>query len=171
MTAATTAASPVTGGFRYIPLDPEIAAFLFHEARLADESRYSEWEALWDNDACYWVPMNEGDDPERNLSYIYDNRGRIRSRVAQLNTGSRHAQTPPSRMRRSLSNLEVLAVDDDTVTVGSNFVLHEYRYDTTVWAGRYEHRVRRGPDGPRLVAKTVHLVNGHGPVPTLAFLI
>ncbi|MFE4963799.1 aromatic-ring-hydroxylating dioxygenase subunit beta [Streptomyces sp. NPDC056660] len=155
----------------FTPVDPELAAFIYLEARLADESRYSEWEALWDDDACYWVPMREDHDPRRNLSYIYDNRRRLHSRIAQLNTGSRHAQTPPSRMRRTVSNLEVLAHDGDTVTIGSNFALHEYRHELTVWAGRYVHRIRTGPDGPRLVAKTVHLVNGHGAVPTLAFLI
>jgi hypothetical protein len=54
------------------------------EARLADEARYSEWEALWGDDALYWVPMHPGADPELTLSYVYDNRARIRSRVAQI---------------------------------------------------------------------------------------
>ncbi|MFG3022348.1 aromatic-ring-hydroxylating dioxygenase subunit beta [Streptomyces sp. NPDC048254] len=173
MTTVANTGAEASGAVRpaFTPVDPELAAFIYLEARLADESRYSEWEALWDDDACYWVPMREGDDPQRNLSYIYDNRRRLRSRIAQLNTGSRHAQTPPSRMRRTVSNLEVLAHEGDLVTIGSNFALHEYRHELTVWAGRYVHRIRTGPDGPRLVEKTVHLVNGHGAVPTLAFLI
>ena len=32
-----------------------VVAFIYTEARLADESRYAEWEALWDDDAVYWV--------------------------------------------------------------------------------------------------------------------
>lgn len=153
--------------------EADIASFLYFEARLADEARYSEWEELWDDDALYWVPMHPGDDPKKKLSYIYDNRGRIRSRVAQLNTGNRHSQTPPSVMRRMLSNMEVLGTDeaDGTVTVGSNFALFEYRYDQRVWAGRVIHRVRRTPGGLRLASKTVHLVGAGGPVNTLAFLI
>jgi len=150
---------------------PDLASFLFLEARLADEARYSEWEALWDDDALYWVPMHAGDDPRTTLSYIYDNRRRIHSRVAQLNTGNRHSQTPPSVMRRMLSNMEVLDSDEDTVTVGSNFALFEYRHQQRVWAGRAVHRVRRHPGGHRLVSKTVHLVNAGGPLETLAFLI
>jgi hypothetical protein len=39
------------------------------------------------------------------------------------------------------------------------------------FAGRYIHRVRSTTDGYRLLAKIVHLVNGDGPIPTLAFLI
>ena len=33
-----------------------VEAFLYKESRLADESRYDEWEALWEDDAVYWVP-------------------------------------------------------------------------------------------------------------------
>ncbi|MDH3047296.1 aromatic-ring-hydroxylating dioxygenase subunit beta [Gordonia alkanivorans] len=153
------------------PPDPDITAFLNLEARLADEARYSEWELLWDTDALYWVPMHPDDDREINLSYINDNRRRIKSRVAQLNTGNRHSQTPPSVMRRLLSNSEVLAETDDTVTVASNFALFEYRHDQRVWAGRVIHVVRRTADGLRLASKTVHLISAGGPVDTLAFLI
>jgi 3-phenylpropionate/cinnamic acid dioxygenase small subunit len=154
-------------------VDPAIAGFITLEARLADEARYSDWEALWDDDGVYWVPMRPDADPAKDLSYIYDNRRRIRSRVAQLNSGARHSQTPPSVMRRLISNLELLDRDADTVTVGSNFALYEYRYGIAVWAGRIVHRIRvgEGESGPRLAAKTVHLVNAGGPIPTLAFLL
>jgi 3-phenylpropionate/cinnamic acid dioxygenase small subunit len=149
-----------------------VSAFIHLEARLADEARYSEWEQLWDDSALYWVPMSEDADPERDLSYVYDNRRRIRSRVAQLNTGSRHSQTPPSKMRRLLANTELLATDADTVTVGSNFVLYEYRYGMTTWAGRVIHRVVVDPAGGlRLREKIIHLVNAGDPLPTLAFLL
>lgn len=152
--------------------DEDISAFLFLEARLADEARYSEWESLWDDDALYWVPMHPDDDPATRLSYVYDNRRRIRSRIAQLNSGARHAQTPPSVMRRLLANLEVLERTADTVTVGANFVLFEHREDTTTWAGRYVYVIRRTADGQlRLARKTVHLVNAAHAVPTLAFLL
>ena len=149
----------------------EVAGFLYLEARLADEARYSEWELLWDDDALYWVPMHPDDDPATNLSYIYDNRRRIKSRVAQLNTGNRHSQTPPSVMRRQLTNMEVLDSTVDTVTVGSNFALFEYRHTQRVWAGRVIHKVRRHADGFKLAGKTVHMISAGGPVDTLAFLI
>jgi 3-phenylpropionate/cinnamic acid dioxygenase small subunit len=152
-------------------VDPAIAAFIYREARLADEARYSEWEALWDNDALYWVPRHENADPDREVSYIYDNRRRLASRIAQLKTGARHAQTPPSKMRRLVTNLEVLDRDETTVTIGSNFVLFEHRYTTTTWAGRYVHRIRASGDQMRLVEKTVHLINAEDAVATMAFLI
>jgi 3-phenylpropionate/cinnamic acid dioxygenase small subunit len=153
--------------------DAEILSFLYLEARLADEGRYSEWESLWDNgdSVVYRVPMHPDDDPRTTLAYITDNRRRITSRVAQLNTGNRHSQTPPSVIRRILSNSEVVAQDTDTVTVESNFALFEYRLRQRTWAGRVSHTVRRTPDGPRLVRKIVNLIDSGGPVDTLAFLI
>jgi 3-phenylpropionate/cinnamic acid dioxygenase small subunit len=156
-----------------VGIDPAIVSFLYLEARLADEARYSEWEDLWDDDGVYWVPMSPDADPANDLSYIYDNRHRIHSRVAQLNTGARHSQTPPSMMCRLLTSTELLDRDSDTVTVGSNFVLYEYRYQMTTWAGRVIHRIRVGDAGrgPRLVAKTVHLINAGAAIPTMAFLL
>jgi 3-phenylpropionate/cinnamic acid dioxygenase small subunit len=154
-------------------VDPALVSFIYHEARLADEARYSEWEALWDDDARYWVPMSPDADPETQVSYVNDNRSRIRSRVAQLNTGVRHSQTPPSVLRRTVSNFEVVgeAPQAGTVTVASNFVLVEYRFAMTLWAGRYLHTIRVAEGGLRLAGKTVHLVNAGGPIPTMAFLI
>ena len=152
--------------------DADLLSFLYLEARLADEGRYSEWEALWaDDEAEYRVPMHPDDDPRTTLAYVNDNRRRIKSRVAQLNTGNRHSQTPPSVMRRVVSNSEVVDDDGDTVTIESNFALFEYRIRQRFWAGRVSHTIRRTPDGPRLVRKIVHLIDASGPVETLAFLI
>jgi 3-phenylpropionate/cinnamic acid dioxygenase small subunit len=153
--------------------DNEILSFLYLEARLADEGRYSEWEALWDDDdnVVYRVPMHPDDDPRTTLAYVNDNRRRIKSRVAQLNTGNRHSQTPPSVMRRVISNSEVVDDTDGLIAVESNFALFEYRIRQRFWAGRVCHTIRRSPDGPRLVSKIVHLIDAAGPVETLAFLI
>lgn len=149
----------------------DVLAFIVREARLADEHAYEEWESLWDDEALYWVPR----DPEREwrdqFSYIADNRARLRSRIAQLCTGHRYSQVPPSRMRRMLANFETTSATTDLVSVACNFVLHEYRLGATVWAGRYRYTVVRGQDGLRLREKVVELVNAQGPIPTLGFLI
>lgn len=153
-------------------VDTALVDFITAEARLADEARYSDWLALWhERDALYWVPMHENADPEREVSYIYDNWPRIAKRIAQLKTGARHSQEPPSKLRRIISNFEVVAHDDVSTTVASNFVLYEYRFSLVTWAGRYLHRIRT--DGPelKLAGKTVHLVNGAAPISTMSFLI
>ncbi len=162
-------------------LDPvrraEIEAFLVHEARLADESRYLEWFELFDEDEVhYWVPAGRADyDPDRRVSYINDHRGRLHTRVRQLDTGVRYAQTPPSPMRRSLSNIECFRDADGFVDVAANFVLHELSAQASnelrVWAGRATYRLREVDDGFRIRSKVVELVNATRPLPTLAFLL
>jgi 3-phenylpropionate/cinnamic acid dioxygenase small subunit len=163
------------------PLRREIEAFLHLEARLADESRYAEWEALVTDDMHYWVPKGAASyDPAGRLSYINDNRSRLATRIRQLESGLRHAQTPASPMRRVVSNIEVLEADARgsgarAVTVTSNFVLYELAAQATgtlrVWPGRTLHRLRRLDGQWRMAAKTVELVTGEMPLPNLTFII
>jgi benzoate/toluate 1,2-dioxygenase subunit beta len=151
----------------------DIEQFIYREARLADEHDYDAWEALWTDDAVYWVPYAGDDiDPERQMSIIYDNRARIGTRVKQLKTGKRHAQSPPSRVRRIVSNVELLGEQDGDVLAGANFVAYESRErGITLWAGRSEYRLRRAGNSLRMAAKKVVLVDNDRPLHTLAFLI
>jgi 3-phenylpropionate/cinnamic acid dioxygenase small subunit len=150
-----------------------VEQFLYHEARLCDGHHYAEWESLWTQDAIYWVPANGDDtDPTRQVSVLFDNRSRIATRIRQLESGKRHAQSPPSRLARLVGNVEVLADDGNELTVASVFTIHESRLrGTTVWAGRYEHVLRRTDDGLRIVRKIARLVDNDRPIPTLAFLV
>jgi benzoate/toluate 1,2-dioxygenase subunit beta len=153
---------------------PEAEAFVYREARYQDDHDYGAWEALWTDDAVYWVPAGADDsDPSARMSIIYDNRARIATRVRQLQSGKRHAQTPPSRLRRLLSNVELLGDEDGDARVGANFVVVESRArGTQLWAGRSEYRLRRGGDGElRMAAKKVILVDNDRPLHTMAFLI
>lgn len=156
----------------------EIEQFLYREARYADEHDYDSWEALWTDDALYWVPVDGGNyDPRKHVSVIYDNRNRIHTRLEQLRTGKRYAQSPPSHLRRVVSNVEILGTEEkspgtnDTV-VGANFVLYESKpRGKEVWAGRYTYRLRVVNDEIKLSGKTVVLVDNAEALPTLGFLI
>jgi 3-phenylpropionate/cinnamic acid dioxygenase small subunit len=159
----------------------EVTRFLHLEARLADESRYEDWEALVTDDMHYWVPAGPATgDPAARLSYINDNRARLHTRIAQLKTGKRHAQTPPSPMRRLIANIEVLEGDrlhahGEEVVVGSNVVVYELAVQATnqlrIWPGRATHRLRCVDGETRMAAKWVELVTATLPQPNLAFLL
>ena len=150
--------------------------FLHMEARLADEARYAEWLALWTDDGVYWVPAttDPGADPEKHLSHIYDNRGRIETRVRMLQSGYRYSQEPASLMRRLVSNVEIAKVGDDYVAE-SNFVLAELavqaRHEMHWWVGRATHRLRRIDGDLKMCEKKVVLINAAEPLPNLTFLI
>jgi benzoate/toluate 1,2-dioxygenase subunit beta len=155
-----------------------VEQFLYRECRLADEGDYDAWEALWTDDALYWVPVGgEGGDPQQQMSVIYDNRNRISTRLKQLRTGKRYAQAPPSNLRRLLSNIEFLGGRDNPegsldLEVGANFLAIESRpRGTRLWGGRTTYRLRRRGDDLLLAYKKVVLVDNDQPLPTLGFLI
>lgn len=155
--------------------------FVIMEARLADESRYAEWEALVTDDMHYWVPRGPASgDPAEQLSYINDNRARLRTRIAQLQTGKRHAQTPVSPMRRLVSNIEILEGkqlrdNGDELVAGSNFVLYELAVQAThelrIWPGRATHRLRLVDGELQMAAKWVELVTATRSQPNMTFII
>lgn len=151
----------------------EVQQFLYQEARLQDEHEYEAWEALWTDDAVYWVPANGVDpDPETAMSIIYDNRSRIALRVRQLLTGKHHTQTPQSRLRRIVSNIELIGEIDGDVGVASNSMIFEssLRADT-VWASANRYRLRYVDGKLRMAYKKVVLVNNERPLFTLSFLV
>lgn len=114
------------------------------------------------------------------MSVISDNRSRISTRLKQLRTGKRYSQSPPSNLRRIISNVEILDDADDAdgagepgdITVAANFVLVESRErGNETWAGRTTYRLRVVDEQIRLAYKKVVLVNHDRALPTLAFLI
>ena len=151
----------------------EIEQFIYREARLQDDHEYDAWESLWTDDAIYWVPAGGDDyDPARRMSVIYDNRSRIRTRVKQLKSGKRHSQTPPSRLRRIVSNVELLIEDGEDLLVGANFMIVESRErGTQIWAGRSEYRLRPVDGDLKMAYKKVLLVDNECALYTLAFLV
>lgn len=154
----------------------DIEAFIYKEARLADESDYAGWEELVDDEIHYWVPYGRADyEPGTRMSFINDNRTRVATRVRQLLTGARHAQTPASPMRRIISNIELLQRTDDGYVVAGNFVLYEHSVQATneirTWAGRITYGLRRTEHGLRMNRKVVELINSTDALPTLAFII
>jgi 3-phenylpropionate/cinnamic acid dioxygenase small subunit len=156
-----------------IDLLKEVEQFIYREARFQDEHEYDAWEALWTDDAIYWVPSGADDiDPTTTMSIIFDNRSRIGTRIKQLHTGKRHAQNPVSRLRHLITNIELLSTDGDELQAGANFLVYESRErGVTLWAGRTEWTLRRLDGELRIARKKVMLVNNDRALSTLAFLI
>ena len=154
-----------------------VVEFIYREARLADEARYAEWLALWTDDGVFWVPAttDPGADPDKHISHIYDNRGRIETRIKMLQTGYRYSQEPASLMRRLVSNIEAASADNGELVVESNFALAELaiqaKRELHWWVGRATHRLRRVDGELKMCRKKVVLVNAAEPLPNLSFLI
>ena len=154
-----------------------VTAFLYKEARLADESQYDAWEALWEDDAIYWVPATTRSevDPTRQISHLYDNRARIATRIKMLKSGYRYSQVPASPMRRMIANIEVEKTETGEFIVGSNFLLLELsvqaHHELHLWGGRTIHKLRWVNGELKMFWKQVLLVNAEEPIPNLTILI
>jgi p-cumate 2,3-dioxygenase beta subunit len=119
----------------------EIEDFLYHEAALLDERRLDEWLALLTDDATYRVPSNDAPqaDPARALFTIADDMQRLRGRVTRLKDPHAHAEFPPSRTRRLISNVRI--VERQPLVVEANFIVHRFRSNESVrqYVGRYRY--------------------------------
>ncbi len=151
----------------------EAENFLYREAALLDDMELDEWLGLFTEDATYWIPEGKDDlDPAREASILYDDRFRMEDRVWRLTRGAAHAQIPPSRTRRMISNVEVKEDMDGEVVVHSNFAIFEVRRDEQrTFAGRYEHRLRFEGEGWRIRQKKAMLVNNASPLYNLTFMV
>jgi 3-phenylpropionate/cinnamic acid dioxygenase small subunit len=146
---------------------------LYAEARLLDAGRYTDWLNLLTEDATYWVPLDgDGGDAAETISIVYDDGPRLRDRVARLGTGLAHAQSPPSKTRRLVSNVQVEESTDDTAKVASGFILYELRRGRErIFAGRYEHRLRFEEGRWKISAKKAILVNNAEVIDNLTFIV
>ena len=145
---------------------------LYEEARLLDERRYDDWMAMLTGDAVYWLPLNgSGGDPNREISIIHDDFAQLRDRIGRLATGVAHAQSPPSRTARLISNVEASQAAENNATIHSAFVLYELRRGKQlIYAGRCEHRLRF--DGRWKIAfKKAVLVNNDEVIDNLTFIV
>jgi benzoate/toluate 1,2-dioxygenase beta subunit len=151
----------------------EAEDLLYTEARLLDERRYDEWLRMLTEDAVYWMPCNgDGIDPDREIALIYDNFPKLRDRIERLCSGVAHAQSPPSKTRRLVANVQTEASPENTATVFSAFILYELRRSKErVYAGRYEHRISFIDGRWKIAAKKVVLANNDEVIDNLTFIV
>ena len=158
-----------------VPADGEVAQLLYREARLLDECRYDEWLAQFTAQCMLWVPAQpEPVDPRLATGIYLDDRRRMGDRVAMIRTGHLHAQTPPSRTRRMLTNAEQW-LDDQTncIVARTNLVIWEHRKgQTRAWPGYQVVEVARSMTGSLLIAnKIICLLERDAPQGNYAFIL
>jgi p-cumate 2,3-dioxygenase beta subunit len=154
----------------------EVEDFLYHEAALLDDWKLNEWQALLTDDAAYYVPPNdqlEGDH-RSTLFLVADDRERIRQRIIRINDPNCHAEYPKSRTRRMISNVRIIGIEGDLVTVAANFVCYRYRRYERIreYVGAYRYILKRAGDGFRIKERRV-LIDAHelGSLGSVSFIL
>ena len=151
-------------------LKDEIENFLYHEAELLDERRFSDWIELIADDVHYYMPQRrnvkfgeqhrENSDPESEISWFDEGKATLVGRVRQLNTGLHWAEEPLSRVCHVVSNVQILDVQGDEVKVKSRFIVYRNRLQDEVdlFVGKREDTLRRDPDtGWKIARRTIIL--------------
>lgn len=136
-------------------LEREVERFLYHEAALLDERRFSDWADLLAEDIHYHVPIRrnvkfgewhrENTDSESEISWFDEGKRTLAGRVRQLETGVHWPEEPISRVRHIVTNVRVLAVRGDEVDVNSNFFtyVNHLRDEVLMFVGTREDVLRR----------------------------
>ena len=149
-------------------LKHEVEEFLFMEADLLDARRYQDWLELLTDDVQYWMPVRRTTTAREvdreftqpgGVAFFDDDKAMLKMRVDRLLVGGAWAEDPPSRTRRLVTNLRILAAEGDELTVASNFQLYRTRLNSEEdqWIGRREDRLRRVDGQFRLARRHVFL--------------
>ena len=85
----------------------EIEDLFYYEAELLDGWKLDDWLALMTDDATYYVPPNDKPDSDHRFTLftIADDIVRLRERIIRLKDPNCHAEYPPSRTRRLITNV------------------------------------------------------------------
>ena len=149
-----------------LQLHHRVSQVLFHEARLLDERRWDEWNALFTPDGAYWAPATpDQPDAENHVSLIYENDLLRKVRIARFASPNAPSLQPFPRTVHLLSNVMVDAHDSGSgeVVATSRFLMVECRRDKQqFYAGAYRHELASETDGYRIRQKRVDLVNCDG---------
>lgn len=149
-------------------LQYEVEQFLYAEAALLDARRYRDWLGLVADDIEYWMPIRRtvtNSDLAREFTkpgetaYFDDDRAYLEMRVRKLEAGSAWSEDPPSRSRHFVSNVRILDVVGDEITLEACFHLYRSRLERDVdsWIGRRVDVLRRTAGGFRLARRHLFL--------------
>jgi len=150
-------------------LKAEAEAFLIAEARLLDAGRFDEWLALFAEDGFYWVPAMPGQsDPFNHISIFYEDKSVLAMRVRRLGHPRAYAALPMTRTAHMIGSITAepgaapgidLACRSTVMMADFRAGAGEGRADRRLWAGQQSHRLRRTPEGLKIVLKRVDLID------------
>jgi 3-phenylpropionate/cinnamic acid dioxygenase small subunit len=153
---------------------PDLARFVYHEARLLDEKRWDEWFALFTDDAYYWVPLTH-DQPDgiNHTSLAYEDKLLLQLRIERLKRNP-FSQQPMSRSQHVLQAPEVEHADAAAGRWVTRTAFHyaESRGDEMqMYTGVVLHHMVRRDGGLKLQLKRVNLLNCDAALPSIQLFI
>lgn len=157
-----------------VPVAPDIAhaveQFLYFEAQLLDEARYSDWFDLLAEDVWYFMPhrrnllhrdLEHETSGPGELAHYNDDRASLATRIRRLQQPTAWSDNPPPRTTRLIAGVQARpGTEAGTFAVRSAFHLYRNRLagDADAFAGHRDDvlRVDAGT-GFVLARRTIHL--------------
>jgi len=153
----------------------EVTALIAEEARLLDDRDYPAWLALFTDDCRYWVPVSPKQErPADGVAHFHDDKQLLMARTHRLLNPRAFGAEPAPRTCHVVSGVRIEASDAVGVVASSAQIMLEYRNrdgfaaDQRCFGGRVTHRLRRTPDGLRIIEKRIDLINAEGPFAAMA---
>ena len=141
----------------------DVIDFIYGEARMLDEGRYSEWIDLWLEDGIYWMPLDyKQTDPDLVTSLLYEDNFMLRLRVERLNGVRTFSQKPKSRCHHVIQRPFVDEFDPEGGRIVTCTAMHyvETRLDDQILlALTATHALKLVEGRLRIANKRVELLN------------
>ncbi|MEM7269662.1 MAG: aromatic-ring-hydroxylating dioxygenase subunit beta [Pseudomonadota bacterium] len=141
----------------------DIVDFVYAEARMLDEGRYSEWLDLWLEDGVYWMPLDyKQTDAKTATSLLYEDNFMLRLRVERLEGARTFSQKPKSRCHHVIQRPFIDEFDTGEGRFVTNTSMHyvETRLDEQqLLALTATHEIRLVDGALRIANKRVDLLN------------
>jgi 3-phenylpropionate/cinnamic acid dioxygenase small subunit len=153
----------------------DLIDFVVQEARLLDAKRYEAWNALFTDDAMYWVPLVP-DQPDgiNHTSHLYEDKLLRELRIERLKSPRTFSQQPPSRSHHLLQTPTVEEFDE----AGNRYVVRsEFHYtesqgdELQFYVGTCFHHLTVQGGALKMTLKRVNLLNCDAALPAVQLFI
>jgi len=153
----------------------DLIAFVVHEARLLDAKRFEEWNALFTDDAIYWVPLvPDQEDGINHTSHLYEDKLLRTLRVERLKSPRAFSQQPPSRCHHLLQtpSVESFEPESNRYVTRTEFHYTESQGDELqFYVGTVFHHLTLQDGALRMTLKRVNLLNCDAALPAVQLFI
>ncbi len=155
--------------------DKDLIDFVVREARLLDAKQYDAWNALFTDDAIYWIPAVPGqEDGITHISHMYEDKLLRDLRIERFKSPRAFSQQPASRCHHLLQMPTVESRDE----AANRYVVRtEFHYteaqgdDMQFYVGTFTHHLSQVDGALKMTLKRVDLLNCDAALPAVQLFI
>lgn len=153
----------------------QLIDFVVNEAHLLDTRRYEEWNALFTDDAFYWIPLvPDQEDGLNHTSHLYEDQLLRELRIERLKSPRAFSQQPQSRCHHLLQVpvVEQFDANANRFVLRTGFHYTESQGDELqFYVGTFFHHLTVQGGALRMTLKRVNLLNCDAALPAVQLFI